>query len=55
MLRFGNRHIEMFKWYSLVTEELKNGMISITIDNEYEYTFNKKKFIKINNNFYDYL
>ena len=54
-MRFGNRQIEIFEWCSIITEELENGLISYTINNEFRFTFNKKQFNKIQNNFFDYL
>ncbi len=50
--RFGNRNIEVLEWITIVTEELKNGLISTTIDNTFRFKFDKKKFKKMEQQFF---
>ena len=41
------RNIIISEWDTIVTEELQDGMISITVPNKFRFTFDKKEYNKI--------
>ena len=52
---YRGRHIEILEWVSIITEELKNGLMIFTIPNKSYYKFDKEKFREIDSNFLNYL
>jgi len=45
-MKYG-RHIEILEWITNVTENLQNGMITITVVNKFRFTFDKKTYNEI--------
>ena len=50
--KYGNCNIEVLEWITLVTEILKDGMISTTVNNKRRFRFDKKEYRRIENNFF---
>ena len=38
------RNIKIFEWDTIVTEELQDGMLQITVPNKFRFTFDKKEY-----------
>ena len=55
MIIYRGRQIEIFDWYSIVTEQLRDGLLVFTINNIRKYKFDKEKFREIDSNFLNYL
>ena len=51
--KYGNCNIEVLEWITLVTEILRDGIISHTINNSRRYRFDKKEYRRIENNFFN--
>jgi hypothetical protein len=49
------RHIEVLEWITIVTDELIDGMISLTVSNRFRFRFDKQELRKIEKDLYNEL
>ena len=49
------RTIEVLEWITIVTDELRDGMIILTVSNSFRFKFDKQELRKMERDFYNEL
>jgi hypothetical protein len=47
------RHVEVLEWITIVTDELNDGIISITVSNRFRFRFDKRELRRMEREFYN--